>query len=148
MPSCVSAMSVQDALDMMPQKGTMRLLERIVDANATAITCQARDHRHPDYPLRIDGKLMGVSLVELGAQAAAAHASLHGVGGRHAGLLLSLQDVIVDLQDGDTAIGCFVVQAEQLYFDEGVARYRFTVSDDRGERIRGEAMLKMRAIKG
>ncbi|MEM7120263.1 MAG: phosphotransferase [Pseudomonadota bacterium] len=140
-------MNVQHALDMMPQKGTMRLLERIDDADATAITCRARDHRDPDYPLRLDGKLMGVTLVELGAQAAAAHASLHGVGGHHTGLLVTLQDVTVDRPDGDAAIGCFVAHAEQLFFDEGVARYRFAVRDERGDYVRGEAMLKMRAIK-
>lgn len=146
MPARIPAVSVPDALDMMPQKGTMRLLERVVESSETAITCQARDHRPLDYPLRIGGMLLGVSLVELGAQAAAAHASLHGIGGHHAGLLLALHDVEVKLQNGDDATGCFLAHAEQLYFDEGVARYRFSVCDECGERVRGEAMMKMRAI--
>jgi predicted hotdog family 3-hydroxylacyl-ACP dehydratase len=131
---------------MMPQKGVMLLLERIIACSEKSISCRAADHRQPDYPLRIDGKLMGVSLVELGAQAAAAHASMHGIGGHHAGLLMALRDVEVSLADGDAAAGRFAAHAEQLYFDEGVARYRFSICDDNGEQIHGVAMLKMRAI--
>ena len=81
MSSGEPVMSLEAALARMPQKGAMQLLERILDLDKTTIRCLARDHRAADYPLRIEGRLMGASLVELGAQAAAAHASLHGVGG-------------------------------------------------------------------
>jgi predicted hotdog family 3-hydroxylacyl-ACP dehydratase len=139
-------MSLEAALARMPQKGAMQLLERILDLDKTTIRCLARDHRAADYPLRIEGRLMGASLVELGAQAAAAHASLHGVGGDHAGLLLSLYNVRIDLADADLAVGCFVIAAEQVFFDDGMARYRFSIRDEAQERLCGEAMLKMQAI--
>lgn len=140
-------MSFQYALDRMPQKGAMLLLERVVALDETTIRCLARDHRGPGYPLRIDGRLMGVSLIELGAQAAAAHASLHGIGGPHAGLLLALYNVEIRLADGDAAVGLFTAEAERIYFDEGVARYRFSIADDEGERLCGETMLRMQAIE-
>ena len=139
-------MNIQRALDMMPQKGAMRLLERVIDIDETMIMCRARDHRQPSYPLRIDGRLMGISFVELGAQAAAAHASLHGIGGHHTGLLLALHDVEVNLEDGDAAVGRLICHAEQLFFDNGVARYRLSIHDDNSEQLRGEAMLKMQAV--
>jgi hypothetical protein len=71
---------------------------------------------------------------------------MHVIGGHHAGLLMALRDVEVSLADGDAAAGRFAAHAEQLYFDEGVARYRFSICDDNGEQIHGVAMLKMRAI--
>lgn len=140
-------MSLRYALDRMPQKGAMLLLEAILEIDETSVTCRARDHRAPDYPLRIDGRLMGISLIELGAQAAAAHASLHGIGSSHAGLLLALYDVEVLLADGDAAVGRFAARAERLYLHDGTARYRFTVRDEAEERLRGEAMLRMQAVR-
>lgn len=140
-------MNLHSALDRMPHKGAMLLLESIIGIDETTIHCRACDHRAPDYPLRIDGKLMGVTLIELGAQAAAAHASLHGIGGHHAGLLLALFNVEILLADGDAAVGCFSAIAEQVYFDHDMARYRFSVRDQQGEQLRGEAMLKMQAIE-
>jgi predicted hotdog family 3-hydroxylacyl-ACP dehydratase len=135
------------AFDRMPQKGAMMLLESIVDIGESTITCRARDHRGADYPLRIDGRLMGASLVELGAQAAAAHASMYGIDGRHAGLLLALHDVTILLADADDAIGRLTCAAERIFFDDGFARYCFSVRDEDDVRIYGQATLKMQAIE-
>jgi len=141
-------MRLQDGLDRMPQKGAMLLIEEVVSAEATLIHCIARDHTSADYPLRIEGRLAPMSLVELGAQAAAAHASLFGVGGHHAGLLLALHDVkIADRAmpvDGER----FHVHATQLYFDEVGARYSFKVTTGQHEILSGQAMLKMEAVSG
>jgi len=137
--------TLQDALARMPHKGAMLLLERIVEADETMIFCLAHDHSHPDYPLRIEGRLMAVCLVELGAQAAAAHASLYGEGGHRAGLLLALQGVEVLYNDGDCAVGPLEARAQRLYFDDSGARYSFDVRDRTREIVRGVAILKMQA---
>ncbi len=138
-------MTVDTAFDRMPQKGRMLLLDRVLDISETLISCSARDHRSPEYPLRIGGRLMGASLVELGAQAAAAHASIHDFGGHHAGLILVLHNVTITLTDADAAIGRFTCSAERLYFDDGFARYGFSVCDEVEVLIQGEATFKMQA---
>ncbi|MEL7088565.1 MAG: phosphotransferase, partial [Planctomycetota bacterium] len=73
----------------MPHKGPMQLIGAITHMDDNTIHAEPTDHTAPDFPLRIDGKLYTSALVELGAQAAAAHASIHGVGGAHAGLVLA-----------------------------------------------------------
>ncbi|MCI4662256.1 MAG: hypothetical protein MRY63_10620 [Neomegalonema sp.] len=129
------------ALARMPQKGAMLLIERIEAMDAQSILCTARDHGAADYPLRVDGDLEPVSLVEIGAQAAAAHASIHGVGDNHAGLLLSVQRVVVLGQiPPDTRLQA---RATQLHFGEGGAKYRFVILAGTTEILHGEALMRM-----
>ena len=68
-------MSFDDALTRMPHKGRMLLIARVLDADAEGLTAEAVPHRAPDFPLRLNGRLATVALAEIGAQAAAAHAS-------------------------------------------------------------------------
>lgn len=140
-------MKFQNALDRMPHKDEMRLIDEVLAANETSIRCRAKDHRPIDYPLRIGGNLMNVSLVELGAQAAAAHASLFGVGDRHAGLLLALHNVGLLRLDGGLADAPLEAVAERLHVDETGALYRFAVNDRDGEILKGEAVLMIQALK-
>lgn len=140
-------MSFQDALDRMPQKGAMLLIDTVLSADEDTIHCRARDHRTPDYPLRIADSLMTISLVELGAQAAAAHASLYGVGGHHAGLLLTLRDVEICEADADHFESPLESRAERLQFDQSGARYRFVVCSGAAEVLSGEALLMMQAVE-
>lgn len=140
-------MTLQHGLDRMPQKGSMQLIEQIISADETHVLCTARDHSGADYPLRIDGHLAPISLVELGAQAAAAHASLFGIGGHHAGLLLALHGV--DILDGAAieAGDRLQAKAERLHFDESGARYSFSVMAGDRVVLSGEAMLRMEAVQ-
>lgn len=140
-------MNFRHALDCMPQKGLMLLIDEILEADETSISCRARDHRSANYPLRVAGHLMPVALTEIGAQAAAAHASLFGVGGHHTGLLLALHQVEVLRSAKDPLEHTLTVDAEQLFLDENGARYRFAVRDQAGDVLRGEAMLMMRATE-
>lgn len=131
------------ALERMPQKGPMRLIGRILHADGGRIDCLAKPHGGRDYPLRIDGRLHAVALVELGAQAAAAHASLFGMGNHHTGLLLSLHGLEVAAQEVPEAVDRLEASAIQMHFEETVARYRFEVRAQTKMLLGGEAMLKM-----
>ena len=131
----------------MPQKGPMLLIERIVSADETTIHCIARDHMAADYPLRINGRLMPVSLVEIGAQAAAAHASFFGISGHHKGLLLALHGVeIVDGAPHESGEQLHA-RATQLHFDDTGARYSFEITAAGRLVLNGQAMLKMEAVE-
>lgn len=133
------------ALTRMPQKGPMLLIAEVLASDETTLRALARDHRGEDYPLRIAGRLAVPTLVEVGAQAAAAHASLHSIGGAHAGLLLALHGVEILEDDADAVEEPLEVTVERLYFDDNGARYRFEILDGACVLLRGEATLKMQA---
>lgn len=133
---------LHEALKRMPHAGPMRLIEEIVSADAGEILCIARDHRADSYPLRLDGALYGCTLVELGAQAAAAHTSLFGVGGAHTGLVLAFSNVEV-FRDRIAGDGPLTVRAEQLQSLEDAARYRFEVMDRAGTVVAGDILLSL-----
>lgn len=146
MPESQQAMNLDSALDRMPHKGAMRLIERIVSADETQIHCIGIDHSCENYPLRLDGRLFSVALIELGAQAAAAHASLFDIRGNHTGLLIALQNVEVIRHEIRETSGSLEIFASQLHFDANGAIYGFWVSDERGKLVNGRAVLKMKGL--
>jgi predicted hotdog family 3-hydroxylacyl-ACP dehydratase len=131
-----------EALEKMPHAGPMRLIEEIVSASAEEIRCIARDHSADSYPLRLDKVLHCCTLVELGAQAAAAHTSLYGACGAHMGLVLAFRNVEVfrDRIEGD---GPLTIWAEQRQSLEDAAQYRFEVMDRDGAVVAGDILLSL-----
>lgn len=77
---------------LIPHAGSMCLLERVVAHSAQDIECTATSHTSPENPLRRDGQLSAVHLVEYAAQAMAAHGAL-AAGGVQRGMLASLRDI-------------------------------------------------------
>ena len=132
-----------EALARMPHAGAMRLIAAIEGADRAGIRCRAIDHSAPDYPLRLDGVLHAAALVELGAQAAAAHASLYGTGAAHAGLVLALSDVELRCTPIEDAQPLRIV-ADRLEQIEGAAAYRFTVLQSEAPLVSGTVLLSMR----
>ncbi|MEM1382650.1 MAG: hydroxymyristoyl-ACP dehydratase [Pseudomonadota bacterium] len=137
-------MSFESALIRMPHDGAMLLIETIEAADPNAIRCLMRDHDRPDFPLRVQGRLHTVALVEMGAQAAAAHASIFGIGEDHVGLLLSLSRVEIAVAEIDLPPP-LAAEAERLADMPGGAAYRFTVSGGGTVLLTGEATLSMQA---
>ena len=133
---------LHEALKRMPHAGSMRLIERIVSADAIEILCIARDHRSQAYPLRLDGTLHGCTLVELGAQAAAAHTSLSGTSGAHTGLVLAFSNVEV-FRDRITDDAPLTIRAAQRQSLEDAAQYRFEVMDRDGTVVAGDILLSL-----
>jgi predicted hotdog family 3-hydroxylacyl-ACP dehydratase len=133
---------LRDAFERMPHAGPMRLIDKIVSADASKILCIARDHSVASYPLRLDGVLHACTLVELGAQAAAAHTSLFGSGGAHTGLVLALSsvEVFVDRVADDAPL---TVRAEQRQALDDAARYHFEVTDGTGTVVAGDVLLSL-----
>ncbi|MEP2717956.1 hypothetical protein [Pseudophaeobacter sp.] len=136
-------MSFDTLLERMPHKGAMRLIERIISVSETEIHCLGVPHDKADYPLRLNGVLYTANLVELGAQAAAAHASTGELKGNHTGLLIGLQNVNLMTS---TVIDCsdtLHITARQLHFDGNGALYDFEVGSQGQKCIEGRATLKM-----
>lgn len=133
---------LHEALKRMPHTGAMRLIEHVVSADANEILCIAHDDRAATYPLRLDGELHPCTLVELGAQAAAAHTSLFGVSEAHTGLILALSNVVI-LRDRIAGDAPLTVRAELRQSHEDAARYRFEVIDAAGMVVTGDVLLSM-----
>ena len=130
------------ALERMPHAGPMRLIEKIVSADDREILCIARDHHVSSYPLRLDGELHACTLVELGAQAAAAHASLFGVDAAHTGLVLALSNVEV-FRDRAAGDGPLTIRGERRQSLDDAASYHFEVMDGAGAVVAGDVLLSM-----
>lgn len=128
----------------MPHKGAMRLIRMIVSADDTRIHCRAKDHTKSDYPLRLEGVLYAATLAELGAQAAAAHASLFEMRGAHTGLLVALQDIKFPTQEVGNEHCCLDVFAEQLQFSGNSAIYQFRVGSGPTAILDGRATLTIK----
>ena len=64
---------------LVPQSGEMCLLDEVASWDDAHVCCSSASHRRPDHPLRRDGVLEAVHLLEYAAQAAAVHAALASV---------------------------------------------------------------------
>jgi predicted hotdog family 3-hydroxylacyl-ACP dehydratase len=115
---------------LIPHQGTMCLLDRVIEWDATRICCGSDSHRRADNPLRHRGRLHAVHLSEYGAQAMAVHGGLLAAadGGRAApGLLVSLRTVRLHVARIDDLAGELLVDAEQLIATAASWQYAFRI---------------------
>lgn len=133
---------LEEALDRMPHRGAMRLIGSIEKADDAMIRCIARDHFDGDYPLRLNGVLYASALVELGAQAAAAHASLYGLGAAHTGLVLSIGAVEFHRNEVPDN-GNLQIVAQRLRALGMAASYHFSVGLHGAPITSGEVLLSI-----
>jgi len=61
---------------MIPHAGGMCLLEQVISYSNDEIVCRTQSHLNTDNPLKTDGKLSKMHLIEYGAQAIAVHGGL------------------------------------------------------------------------
>lgn len=120
---------------LIPHAGSMCLLDAVLDWDATSIRCRARSHRDPQHPLRADGQLAALHLIEYGAQAMAIHGGLlarqHG---REAppGMLVGVRDASFEVDHIDDLESDLEVCAIQRVAGDNGWLYDFKV--DAGER--------------
>ncbi|MEO1491768.1 MAG: hypothetical protein AAFV19_06405 [Pseudomonadota bacterium] len=138
---------LEEALARMPHRGAMRLIEAIEAVDEHSILCRARPHGGSEYPLRLDGHLEPAALTELGAQAAAAHASLFGMGAAHTGLVLSMNGIDIRRNTVPEG-GNLAVRAERISSLDAAASYHFVVKTpsadmDEDTILSGEVLLSM-----
>ena len=131
-----------EALARMPHSGAMRLIAAVEAADPVSIRCRATGHAAPDYPLRLDDVLHAAALVELGAQAAAAHASLFAMGSAHTGLVLAIGALALH-RDRVEDPRPLQVTAERLNQLDTAASYRFSVTQAAAPVVTGEILLSM-----
>ena len=116
---------------LIPHKGTMCLLERVIEWDQRHAVLTTTTHRALDNPLRLAGRLRAIHLCEYGAQAMAVHCCLLGsTGSAKKGFLVSLRDVRFHIDYVGDLAGELRVTAECL-LDVGMSwQYAFEVRHD------------------
>ena len=107
----------EDIAALIPHRGAMCLLERVLEWDARHIVLATRTHAAPDNPLKLGGRLRAIHACEYGAQAAAAHGGLlarAASGAAASGMIVTLREVRLSQGDLHELPGELIVEAEQL----------------------------------
>ena len=116
---------------LLPHAGTARMIERVLRWDANGIVAATTRHRAADNPLRRNGRLASVHLVEFAAQAVAIHGGLRNAAdGKppQPGLLVSARDVRTTRDHIDDLPGEIEIEAQALMINEASWQYSFTVT--------------------
>lgn len=126
---------------LIPHAGTMVLLDRVADWNATGITCVTEAHLRSENPLRRDGSLPAVAGVEIAGQAMAVHGALLRHGPLRHGRLASLRDVRIQGRRLDTVTEPIVITALLLNSNDKGCIYSFRLSAGALQLLSGRATV-------
>jgi predicted hotdog family 3-hydroxylacyl-ACP dehydratase len=130
---------------LVPQRGAMCLLDRVVSWDAAGIVCASASHRRADNPLRARGRLHAVAGIEYAAQAVALHGALAARDGRAIGpgVLASLRDVELQTERLDLIPGELLAIAESLMVQQRHMLYAFRIEGDGRILLRGRAAIAL-----
>jgi predicted hotdog family 3-hydroxylacyl-ACP dehydratase len=126
-------------LALIPHAGNMCLLDRVVAYSDEDIECTARTHEDPGHPLRRNGRLSALHLVEYAAQAMAAHGALRSGGGIQRGMLAALRDVRLHVETVDGISSELTIRATRRIAQGTGSLYDFSVRA--GNRVLCEGRL-------
>lgn len=139
--------SREDIEALIPHKGTMCLLDSVLDWSAQYVHCRTRSHQRSDNPLRRDDRLRAVHLCEYGAQAMAVHGGLLAAedgGVARPGLLVSLRGMQIDLAWLHDLGGELDVRAEVLLTSADSWQYRVVIAHGGLQIATGRAAVMLR----
>jgi predicted hotdog family 3-hydroxylacyl-ACP dehydratase len=131
---------------LIPQQGTMCLLDRVDFWDGQRIICFTMQHLALTNPLRTPEGLSSLHGIEFAAQAMAVHGGLTKTGQPRprVGLLLSARDCAIYRKRLDDIAGPLIIEAEQLGNHENTRLYRFKVSAQEAPVVEGRAAVMMR----
>lgn len=114
---------------LIPHAGAMSLWDELIGASETMVHLRTDSHRRTGNPLRRDGRLSALHLIEYGAQAMAVHGGWisRGIGGARPGVLAAVRDLKLhcDTLDGlDAPLDC---EAQRLVANAGGWMYAFAL---------------------
>jgi predicted hotdog family 3-hydroxylacyl-ACP dehydratase len=123
----------------------MCLLDAVERHDEARIVCSSARHRDPANPLREDGRLSPLAGIEFAAQAMAAHGALQrGAGaGPVGGWLARIRDCVVSCERMDTLPAPLIIEAERIAAGERALSYRFVISANGVEALRGSALIAL-----
>ena len=107
----------------------MCLLDQVIAHSEHDIVCTTRTHLDRAHPLRRDGQLAALHLVEYAAQAMAAHGALRS-GGIQRGMLAALRGVQLHVVRIDTVATELAIHATRRLDQAAGSLYDFEVRGD------------------
>jgi predicted hotdog family 3-hydroxylacyl-ACP dehydratase len=131
-----------------PHRGTMCLLDSVLDWSADQIRCRIVGHADARHPLRTAGGLLSPCAIEYAAQAMALHGALCSAADAPPtpGMLASARSVRLHVPRLDDAAGPLQLHAVLIAGDARQALYRFELSDRDGRTLvdgRAAALLQL-----
>jgi len=120
---------------LIPHAGCMCLLDNVLEWDAMEIRCSATSHTDPGNPLRNDGRLASVHLLEYGAQAMAVHGGLlarEAGTGMRPGYLAVLREVFLQEEFIEDVHTSLMVHAQMIATLTDSFMYRFSISTASG----------------
>lgn len=113
---------------LVPHTGTMLLIDQVLSWSQEQITTRCISHQNPQHPLRLNGKLSALHLIEYGAQTMAVHCGLL-TGRSHPGFLAAVRAAHFYIDDLDSVADALIICATAELQLENGAVYEFRVSD-------------------
>ena len=113
---------------LVPHAGSMLLIDEVLTWNREQITTRCLSHQNPAHPLRLNGQLSALHLIEYGAQTMAVHCGLL-TGRAHPGFLAAVRAAHFYVDDLDLVKDALIIQATaELQLEKG-AVYHMLISD-------------------
>ena len=113
---------------LIPHAGNMCLIDRVESWGADSIRCASNTHLDANNPLRLDGKLSSIHLLEYGAQAMAIHGGLLKQAATP-GFLAAIRNVKIYIDSLDNIDSPIKINAiAEIKTDNGVI-YHFNITD-------------------
>lgn len=131
---------------LVPQQGTMCLLDEVVRFDERSIECRTSSHLSPANPLRCDGRLPACTAIEYGAQAAAVHGALQTTSTPRvqSGLLAGARALKLNARFLDEEPGPLTVRAERLVAEGSRLLYAFSIEGAGRELATGRIAIVLR----
>ncbi len=137
-----------------PHRGSMCLLDEVIEWDAGHIRCRSSTHRRPDHPLRSQDRLSVACGIEYAAQSMAVHGALAGgaPGAPGAGIIRSeigflagLRDVQLHVARLDDLHADLIADAKLIAGDHGSALYEFVLTSEARRLLSGRATVVFNA---
>lgn len=129
---------------LVPHAGAMCLLDSVIGWDETHLHARSDTHRNPDHPLRSDGQLGAIYLIEYGAQATAVHGALIAQAQDAPfapKLLVSVRNVDLHVNRIDNIDATLDVHATRLISNAQGSIYRFAIQASGRELVQGQVSI-------
>ena len=113
---------------LIPHAGNMILIDTVESWTTKQIVCRSRSHQNPDHPLRLNGQLSSIHLIEYGAQTTAIHGGL--LTGKSApGFLAAARGVHFYIDNLDEVVDEIIINATAELKIQNGAVYTLHITD-------------------
>jgi len=139
----------EELCGLIPHAESMCLLDSVLEWDAGEIRCSATSHTDPGNPLRNNGRLASVHLLEYGAQAMAVHGGLlaREAGTRVLpGYLAALRSVVLQEEFIDHIPTPLLIHAQMIATLTDSFMYRFTISTESTALASARATVSARKV--